>query len=244
MIKRTEGIVLKNFPYGDADLIVTYITRDFGILKVFAKSPRKTKSRFGSSLEPLTYSKISFIGKEDVNLPRLTQSDIIKPFQSLREDFKCLYDISEIIKIFLAFHPERDGDIGAFKFFLDMLSQLESSPKKDILYLYYKLKMLEISGYLPMLQVCGICESDIMNSESFDFQIDFYPSHGSIICKRCINRIDNSIKVSRGALIFQKSVIRWNPSSIDRIKAPEIFISELSNIINVHVSYLFNSKGK
>ena len=56
MLQRTEGIVLKTNPFGEADLIVTYLTRDYGILKTFAKSPRKIKSRFGSSLEPLTYS--------------------------------------------------------------------------------------------------------------------------------------------------------------------------------------------
>jgi DNA repair protein RecO (recombination protein O) len=47
MLHRTEGIVLKTTPFGEADLIVTYLTRDCGILKTFAKSPRKIKSRFG-----------------------------------------------------------------------------------------------------------------------------------------------------------------------------------------------------
>jgi len=63
MLKRTEGIVLKTNPFGEADLIVTCLSKDYGILKTFAKSPRKIKSRFGSSLEPLTHSKISFWGK-------------------------------------------------------------------------------------------------------------------------------------------------------------------------------------
>ena len=48
MLRRTEGIVLRTFPFGEADLIVTFLTADFGLIKVFAKSPRKIKSRFGS----------------------------------------------------------------------------------------------------------------------------------------------------------------------------------------------------
>ena len=79
MLHRTEGIVLKGAPYGEADLIVAFLTLDFGLMSAFAKSPRKTKSRFGSSLEPLTHSKIAFWGKEDSKLPRLTQADIIEP---------------------------------------------------------------------------------------------------------------------------------------------------------------------
>ncbi len=58
MLKRTNAIVLKTFPFGEADLIVTHLTYDFGLINTFAKSPRKIKSRFGSSLEPLTCSKI------------------------------------------------------------------------------------------------------------------------------------------------------------------------------------------
>jgi recombinational DNA repair protein (RecF pathway) len=125
-----------------------------------------------------------------------------------------------------------------------MLSQLESCPKRDISYLYYKLKILEISGYLPMLQGCGICKGDVMDFNFFDHQIDFSPDQGSIICKRCINRIDGSIKVSKGTLIFLKSVLRWNPSSIDRIRIPDFFILETADIINAHVSYLFGHKNK
>jgi len=60
MLQKTEGLVLKTSLFGEADLIVTYLTKDCGILKTFAKSPRKIKSKFGSSLEPLTYSKIAF----------------------------------------------------------------------------------------------------------------------------------------------------------------------------------------
>ena len=76
MQTRTEGIVLKSMAYGEADVIVTYLTADLGIRKGFAKSARKIKSRFGGSLEPFTHSRITLLGKEDASLPRLTQSDI------------------------------------------------------------------------------------------------------------------------------------------------------------------------
>ncbi len=45
MLQRTEGIVLKTDLFAEADLIVTYITKDCGIVKTFAKSPRKIKEQ-------------------------------------------------------------------------------------------------------------------------------------------------------------------------------------------------------
>ncbi|MFN3480839.1 MAG: recombination protein O N-terminal domain-containing protein, partial [Thermodesulfovibrionales bacterium] len=37
MLHRTEGIVLRTVPFAEADLIVTLLTLDFGLIKVFAK---------------------------------------------------------------------------------------------------------------------------------------------------------------------------------------------------------------
>ena len=105
MLHRTEGIVLKNAPYGEADLFVTFLTLDFGIINAFAKSPRKVKSRFGSSLEPLTHSRLSFWGRENSRLPRLTQSDIITPFQDLREDLQCMLRLTSVLELTLDFLP-------------------------------------------------------------------------------------------------------------------------------------------
>jgi len=108
MLRRTEGIVLRTFPFGEADLIVTFLTFDFGLIKVFAKSPRKIKSRFGSSLEPLTCSRVSFWGKEDADLPRLTQSDILHSFQMIRNNLHVFLKVSEIIELTITLVPEKD----------------------------------------------------------------------------------------------------------------------------------------
>ena len=53
----TEGIVLKVQPLGDTSRIVTLYTRDQGLRKVVAKGARKTPSRFGFALEPLSRSR-------------------------------------------------------------------------------------------------------------------------------------------------------------------------------------------
>lgn len=235
MLKRTEGIVLKSSVFGEADLIVTYLSRDYGLLKVFAKSPRKIKSRFGSSLEPLTYSSISFIGKEDANLPRLTQSDIIKNFHPLRDNLKCFLGVAEILEMTLKFLPEKESNFKAFKLLLDTLVKLESDCVNSLYCLYYKIRFLELSGYLPRLNTCGRCGAGGNGSHNF------YVSHGSIICERCIDGHEDSIRISGSALKFYRSLQKWNLSNISRIKAPEYFVSEVANIINFHVGYIAGS---
>ncbi|MDI6801328.1 MAG: DNA repair protein RecO [Thermodesulfovibrionales bacterium] len=251
MLKRTEGIVLKNSLFGEADLIVTYLTRDYGLLKVFAKSPRKIKSRFGSSLEPLTYSRISFIGKEDSNLPRLTQSDILKSFSKLREEYKCFMSIAEILELNLDFLPEREPNPEIFNLLFNMLLKLEAGCNDNLYYLYYKIKFLELTGYSPKLDVCGRCGIPLKNGTAKSGGLSsirysntahhsFYVVHGSIICGKCGSNRDDSIKLSDGTLKFYRSFLKWRLCNISRIKVPKHILSEISCVINSHVKYIFS----
>ncbi len=247
MLKRSEGVVLRNFPLGEADLIVTYLTPDFGIIRVFAKSPRKTKSRFGSSLEPLTHSRISFWGKDDAALPRLTQSDIMHPFQPLRENLSCFLKVSEIIELTLSFIPERDENKRAYSLLLNTLQAVENSLREfhksgkgsfggaDLLLNHYKIKFLEFAGFAPKLDACGRC------GKTGTF---FYLSHGSILCESCARGVESPIRILPAVLKLYTHLLTWDTIKISRIKPSDTLLSELSDIINMHVKYILSKPLK
>lgn len=234
MLSRTEGIVLKSSIYGEADLIVTYLTSDYGLVKVFAKSPRKVKSRFGSSLEPLTYSKISFIGKEDANLPRLTQSDIITPFYALREDYNSFVSLCEILELMIHFLPERDPNAGMFSLLHKLLSNIRHGEGSALYYLYCKVRFLGLAGFLPKLDACGRCSRKSLEGAGSRF----YISHGALICDSCKSDGAAAITLSQSALRFYLSFMKWNFSNIDRVKAPAPLVSEISGLIDAHIKYI------
>jgi DNA repair protein RecO (recombination protein O) len=245
MLKRTEGIVLRSFPFGEADLIVTYLTPDLGVLKLFAKSPRKIMSRFGSSLEPLTRSRISFWGKEDAALPRLTQSDIIHTFQSIRENLNCLLRISEMIELIINFVPEREGNRRVYMLLVNTLRDIEDdllpadtrnggkcgSSNEELVVNHYKIKFLELVGFAPKLDACGRCGRN---------GYCFYLSHGSILCEECAKGVDSPIKLSPAVLRFYSDLLTWDTTKIKRIKPSAALLSELSDIINVHIKYVLS----
>jgi DNA repair protein RecO (recombination protein O) len=245
MLKRTEGIVLRTIPFGEADLIVTYLTPDFGLIKLFAKSPRKIKSRFGSSLEPLTHSKISFWGKEEAALPRLTQSDIIHSFQSLRENLNCLLRLSEMVELIINFVPEREGNIRVYTLLLDTLRDIEVNllpagvqrigkggfRNEGLIVNHYKIKFLEFVGFAPKLDACGRCGKS---------GYCFYLSQGSILCEACARGVDSPIKLSPAVLRFYSDLRTWDAAKIKRIRPSAALLSELSGIINIHIKYILS----
>lgn len=229
MVHRTEGIILKTTPFGEADLIVTYLSPDFGLLRVFAKSPLKTKSRFGSSLELLTHSRISFWGKEGTTLPRLTQSDIIHSFQSIRDNLNCFLKVSEIIELTLHFIPERDANKKAYFLLLNTLHDIENNPNKNLRIIHYKIKFLELTGYAPKLDTCGRCGRD---------GDCFYVSEGSMLCEACAMGMDSPVRLSSGVIKLYANLLTWDPKKIDRIRPSDTLLSELSDVIDMHIKHI------
>jgi len=238
MLTRTEGIVLRTILFGEADLIATYLTPEHGLLKVFAKSPRKIKSRFGSSLEPLTHARISFWGKEDAALPRLTQSDILHPFHSLRDKLDCFLKVSEIIELTVYFVPERDANIRAYSLLLDTLQALEKERiAEDLILSQYKIKFLKLTGFAPKVDACGRCGK---NGHSF------FLSQGAILCKDCIKgpgaiyENGSAICISPAVARFYNDLLTWETAKVRRIKPADHILSELLHLINTHIKYVLS----
>jgi DNA repair protein RecO (recombination protein O) len=260
MLRRTEGIVLRTFPYGEADLIVTLLTSDFGLIKVFAKSPRKIKSRFGSSLEPLTRSRVSFWGKEDTSLPRLTQSDIIHSFHTIRNNFHVFLKVSEILELTLTLVPEKDQNKRIYLLLCDTLQAIEDAlagflgnisdsqgtggdsnggkrffSAIDFLVSHYKVKFLGYAGFAPKLDACGRCGKK---------GSCFYLSQGAILCESCAKLTDTPIEVSPAMLKLYEDLLLWNPAKIQRIKPSPMVLSELSEVMGMHIKYILSKPLK
>jgi len=227
MIYSTEAIVFKNLPYAEADLIVTFFTKEYGLLNLFAKSPRKIKSKFGSSLEPLTYSKISFIGRED-KMQKIIQSDILHSFQYIRENLSLFIKTANLLRIILEILPQREPNKQLFSTLLEVLYGIENNKNTEPYTLFMKIKTLNILGYLPDFKTCGICRGNTGSN--------FYYSKGFILCKDCYQKkADNSYKLSQGAIKLLSDISKWEFNYLSRVKISGKLLEEVENFIKQHL---------
>jgi DNA repair protein RecO (recombination protein O) len=239
VLTKTEGIVLKSQKYGEADLIVTYLTADKGIIKAFAKSSRKTKSRFGSSLEPLTHSQISLWGKEQSAISKITQADIINSFHQIRENYQNFVNVSKLIEIIISLTPATIPNKRLFLFFLNTLDLIRSSDQEAAgsLHIITQIRLLAMIGYAPKLNNCGRCGSD---------SLDFYPDSGTTLCKKCAISPSGAgkpfIRINNRVIHFYSHTIKWPINISNRLKPNNETISELSVVIDRHLTYLLSRK--
>ena len=75
---RDDGIVLRTQKLGEADRIITLLTRRAGRVRAVAKGVRRTKSRFGARLEPFTH--VDLLLYEGRSLDYITQADTVRPY--------------------------------------------------------------------------------------------------------------------------------------------------------------------
>src|SRR5436190_19534454 len=82
---RDDGIVLRTQKLGEADRIITLLTRQHGKVRAVARGVRRTKSKFGARLEPFSHVDVQFFSRgSDLigrTLPLCTQVETIAPYR-------------------------------------------------------------------------------------------------------------------------------------------------------------------
>jgi DNA repair protein RecO (recombination protein O) len=158
----TEAIVLRSLRFGEADRILHLYTSERGRTGAIAKGVRKTKSRFGARLEPLSHVEL-LLHHGSGELQTVTGVELKRSHRAAREDpYRLnvgLIGAEAMLRLFG--EPEaNERAFTALARFLDVLDGLPSTdeaPALDALALSFQLKLLWVAGYLPHLTSCVEC---------------------------------------------------------------------------------------
>src|SRR4030088_3618646 len=85
--RETESIILKTFPLGEADRLVSFLGRSSGRIRGVAAGARKLTNRYGSTLEVLSHVQIWYVEKETRDLVRIQQCELLESFHKAQSDY-------------------------------------------------------------------------------------------------------------------------------------------------------------
>ena len=162
---KTQAIVLRSLRFSEADRILHLYTAERGRIGAIAKGVRKTKSRFGARLEPLSHVEL-LLHEGSGELQTITGVELLRSHRAVREDIYRLnvglIGAEAVLRLFG--EPEaNERAFTALARFLDLLDEtpvLASRPAVDPLVLSFQLKLLWLAGYLPHLTSCVECGAD------------------------------------------------------------------------------------
>jgi DNA repair protein RecO (recombination protein O) len=182
----TEAVVLRSLRLGEADRILHLYTLDRGRVGAVAKGVRKTKSRFGGRLEPLSHVELVLHqGKSD--LQTVTSVQLLHPHRRAREDYHRLSVGLIGAEAMLRLFSEQEANERAFTAllrFLEVLDETSCAVERAALHplaLSFQLKLLWLSGYLPHLTSCAECGVDDATL------VGYSPRAGGAVCGGCAN---------------------------------------------------------
>lgn len=186
-IRHDQGIVLRSYPFGEADRVVVLLSPNNGKIRTVAKGVRKTKSRFGGRLEPFTH--VDLVLYEGRNLDTITQVAVLEPFPHLRLDLDAVLAAGTMVEAADAVAQEKESSIRLFLLLQRGLKALEAGETRQNLITSFLLKLADVVGVAPSLMQCASC-GRFEDLHRFSF------AGGGAVCDRC--RVEGSVRLRDG----------------------------------------------
>src|SRR5580698_4733962 len=138
-VRESEAIILRSFPLGEGDRLVSFLSRSEGRLRGVAAGARKPKSRFSSSLEPMSYIRIWFFEKETRDLVRISQCEIIESFWDAQVDYVASLIMALACEVTEAILGEREAADANFRLLLLFARFIKGGGDLQLALVYFSL---------------------------------------------------------------------------------------------------------
>lgn len=174
---RDQAVVLRTHQLGEADRIITLLTRTNGKVRAVAKGVRKTSSKFGGRLEPFQHVDIQFAEGRG-SLEVVTQVECLH-VSKLASDYSRFTAAEVLVETADRLVSEEGSPaVQQYRLLLGALRALETSRLPAPLIVdSYLLRALAVAGYAVATSACAGCG---------DLDVRWFsPQEGGAVCTVC-----------------------------------------------------------
>jgi DNA repair protein RecO (recombination protein O) len=151
-----EAIVLRTWPFHEADLLVSLFTRDQGKIKGVARHAMKSRRRFGGALEPATQVRAHYTERPKQELVRLDSFEIVWSPLSAPVDALRLAGLQLVVEVLEEAMPDLAADDNIYRLAVACLGAMDSAAVW-LPVTYFCLWMTRLMGWMPELGHCAAC---------------------------------------------------------------------------------------
>lgn len=187
MIHRIDSaaLLVRSIPYGEADIIATFFTRDAGKLSAIVRGARRSTKRFGGALEPIHELFVSLEDKGK-DLCVLKEARIKRPRIGISSSLEAMEAAGQALRWVRHLCPQRTPEPAAWRSLEDVLEALDAegvaSAEKARQHLaLFGLRLLTDMGYAIELDRCVRCGRVCPEGRSAFIDA----SYGGIVCTTC-----------------------------------------------------------
>ena len=224
-LHRTDAFVLRTYTLKEADKICVLFTRDSGKVRAVAKGARKLRSRFGSSLEPLTEVALSYYQKENQELASISTCDILRTQFSDEITSERLGALHYIAELVIEFVPDHEPNERIYRLVGAIVEAMRSSgsPELPAISRYFEIWMLRLSGFLADLSSCHVCGRALANEQSV-----WLTSEGAPVCPSCSRQRGDELR--REVLAGLKDILARKPIDFFSVRRDSRVLQQIGTL--------------
>jgi DNA repair protein RecO (recombination protein O) len=210
---RDTGVVLRTYRLGEADRIIVLMTEEHGKVRAVAKGVRRTSSKFGARLEPLTHVDVLlWQGRSELDI--INQVEVIETFRHVREDLGRVAKGLALLEVTDQIGQERHPDRRLFAMLVGALRALSDNDRDPTLLApSFFLKALVLEGASPVLDACASCGEPDGAVELVAFDL----VEGGTLCRRC----RRGRPMSQAALVLLRRILGGDLAAVLHGPPPE-----------------------
>ena len=178
--RETEAIILKTFPLGEADRLVSFLGRSSGRLRGVASGARRLKNRYGSTLEILSHVQLWYVERETRDLVRIQQCELLESFHRAQSDYGLSTGLALISEVSERVLPEQEVAEPMFRLLLLAAREVERRGSWQLPLAYFAFWTVRLGGWLPPLDRCAACGTGLGEHPGFHFS-----QSPGVLCENC-----------------------------------------------------------
>lgn len=225
----TPAIVLRTWPFGESDKIVSFLTENHGKLTGIAKGAKRSRKRFVNSLEPFSLVNLRFHDRAHSNVAFIVASDLTFGFKRLLTSLEKITLASYLVEITDGLIGEREENRLVFLHLKDGLTYLEEQSTSLTFVTSFELRLLKLAGYQPLLEGCRRCGSERRNRCASRWY--FSPRDGGILCESCSRLRKEIFPLSAATLETLTNLQEEQSIPVSDVSLPPVVLREIRPVV-------------
>ncbi|HEV2284046.1 MAG TPA: DNA repair protein RecO [bacterium] len=257
-VYKVDAVILRHQPVGEADRVLTLLTREHGKVRASARGVRRTTSRLAGRVQPYTQGR--FLLARGRTLDVVAQAEVVRAFAGLQHDLLRSAYAAYVAELVDRFLPERDRHPEVFEAVLDALAVIETATEDEaeIYALWFSLHLADSLGYRPEMERCVACgrplpaggfaaagAAERVSPTKGDRPAvrggaawAFSPAAGGAVCPACAaEHHPSAARVAPGVLATGAYLLRSTAERARRLRVQERPRRELAGLVQAHLEY-------
>lgn len=228
MYLKTEGLVLRETEYKDADKLLTVLTKDRGQLTLRARGVRSRNSKLKSGCQLLAYAEFTiFEGRSGMTVDEAVPIELFLP---LRQDIEILSLASYFAQVAEVLSQEDEPNPSLLSLCLNSMYALSKLRRPQMLVkAAFELRAACLAGYEPMLEGCAVCGSP----EPSRFDV----SGGVLQCAWCLLPGEHGLRmpIQPGTLAAMRYIVGCDLKRLFSFQLSDAALKELGDLAETYL---------